>query len=428
MSEIVDMSADCPYCGHTLLLRCWTSINVKENPELRAQVISGDLFRFACPICEHTVSVEYPLYYHDPDRRFMIHVVPSVSDVEGASAEGDEDLSMSFQGYRYRTVVGTMRLAEKIKIFERGLDDFVVEMFKLNIACRLDVIQKVKPLLFDEMTDNEMKICCVDKKTGDAVVINGSLKEFYGFQKFRYGVAVPKGFAFVDVSNIRKYIGTRDVVSSFDREEMANLLVRIAYRAKELHYLIDAELRIDEDIMRGAMDFVVGQIPEIERRVPLRGDDWIAVKKCVGARAAIGMVLGIIAGSAWERDLFCLEEYGLQYVTVDRYGWDYIHDAAIGAICKREFDTLSHEVFNKMLQDLMGVIVMDHYVSKDIDWKNLVVSEYEKKNLLFILTGFVFGVNYYLHHPTAHSIEMGVANNPEVPHVRLKRSVEVKCI
>ena len=34
MSEIVDMSADCPYCGHTLLLRCWTSINVKENPEL----------------------------------------------------------------------------------------------------------------------------------------------------------------------------------------------------------------------------------------------------------------------------------------------------------------------------------------------------------------------------------------------------------
>lgn len=108
----------CPTCGTAFDVPRHDLVNVKENPELKASVISGEIFLQECPRCGRRHLVSGPLVYLDPDERVLLML-------------SDKPLSMADTGgYTARLVSRAGDLIEKVKIFDAGLDDKAIEMCK----------------------------------------------------------------------------------------------------------------------------------------------------------------------------------------------------------------------------------------------------------------------------------------------------------
>lgn len=108
----------CPTCGTSFSVQRYDLINVKENPELKASVINGEIFLQECPRCGRRHLWGGPLVYLDPDEMILLML-------------SDKPLSMADTGgYTARLVSRAGDLVEKVKIFDAGLDDKAVEMCK----------------------------------------------------------------------------------------------------------------------------------------------------------------------------------------------------------------------------------------------------------------------------------------------------------
>lgn len=119
----------CTRCGAPHTITVHDSINVAERPELKAQVLDGSLFVWECPHCGAHNLLRANLLYHDPAERLMVWMT-------GGSAELEERVSAAYGGvaelkdYTLRFVDEPGALIEKVKIFDTGLDDIVMEMAK----------------------------------------------------------------------------------------------------------------------------------------------------------------------------------------------------------------------------------------------------------------------------------------------------------
>lgn len=131
----------CPRCKHEQEYEVWRSINVDINPEMREKVLNGTLFDFKCRNCDHENKISYPVLYNDMTHDFMIYYCDEsgVEECKRALTEiiENEDTKEIAEEARYRIVTNYFQLAEKIKIFEAGLDDRMIELLKLDqiITC-----------------------------------------------------------------------------------------------------------------------------------------------------------------------------------------------------------------------------------------------------------------------------------------------------
>ena len=108
----------CPTCGTAFDVHRYDMVNVRENPELKASVISGEIFLQECPRCGRRHLVGGPLVYMDPDEMVLVML-------------SDKALSLSDTGgYTARLVSRAGDLIEKVKIFDAGLDDKAIELCK----------------------------------------------------------------------------------------------------------------------------------------------------------------------------------------------------------------------------------------------------------------------------------------------------------
>ena len=108
----------CPTCGTAFDVQRYDLVNVKENPELKASVLGGDIFLQECPRCGRRHLVGGPLVYLDPDEGVLIML-------------SDKPLAMADTGgYTARLVSRAGDLIEKVKIFDAGLDDRAIELCK----------------------------------------------------------------------------------------------------------------------------------------------------------------------------------------------------------------------------------------------------------------------------------------------------------
>lgn len=108
----------CPTCGTAFDVQRHDLVNVKENPELKASVLNGDIFLQECPRCGRRHLVGGPLVYLDPAEGVLLML-------------SDKPLSMADTGgYTARLVSRAGDLIEKVKIFDAGLDDRAIELCK----------------------------------------------------------------------------------------------------------------------------------------------------------------------------------------------------------------------------------------------------------------------------------------------------------
>lgn len=129
MSMPIELRIACPDCGAEQRFVVWESLNVTLDPDRKQELLNGELTQLVCAQCGWSGEVVYPMLYHDMAKRLMILLAPP----------GDEPpiealpLVELIRDYDLRVVTTRNELVEKILIFDAGLDDRVVEGFKLVI-------------------------------------------------------------------------------------------------------------------------------------------------------------------------------------------------------------------------------------------------------------------------------------------------------
>ena len=121
MSSIL---AKCSHCGAEHSVSVPQSVNAATSPDLMEKVRSGELFTWSCPHCGTANLLKVPFLYHDPNERVMIVLTDAPMSAEGLP-----------EGYTGRQVRSVGDLVEKIKIFDAGLDDLIIEMCKF-VTCQ----------------------------------------------------------------------------------------------------------------------------------------------------------------------------------------------------------------------------------------------------------------------------------------------------
>jgi hypothetical protein len=137
----------CPRCRTELELPLARSLNVSRSPESREALLRGTLHVTRCPACEQRVVVESQFDYLDFGRRQLLMIFRPEDEARWAELEPlpaalyqrsftDEQLPPLVrqigEGFRVRAVFGMAALREKVVLWEAGLDDAVVETWKLG--------------------------------------------------------------------------------------------------------------------------------------------------------------------------------------------------------------------------------------------------------------------------------------------------------
>jgi hypothetical protein len=140
MSSISKADIKCPQCGEALEVTVWDSLNSMLNPEEKERLLVGKLFEVTCAKCTAIHPVIYPMLYHDMQNKVMIQLVLNDENMEAAhrqiEALKNTELMIGIVGnkqidsYRYRFAKSIKELVEKARIFDCGLDDRVVEIFR----------------------------------------------------------------------------------------------------------------------------------------------------------------------------------------------------------------------------------------------------------------------------------------------------------
>ena len=139
MSIITEALAPCTKCGQQHKIIVYRSINIAENPELKAKVADGSLFLWECPHCGQVNLAKYETLYHDPVKKLMIWLIPA-GDVSETQMQAITMHTKAMGGYTLRRVNDMGSLMEKVLVTEAGLDDVVLEMCKY--ITKLEMIQK----------------------------------------------------------------------------------------------------------------------------------------------------------------------------------------------------------------------------------------------------------------------------------------------
>lgn len=148
MSKKQTVQVACPACKKESDYTIWESVNTAIDPEMKAAVRNRSAFLFTCPECGEKTYVDYSFLYHQMEDRIMIHYANTEENAENIYnlVTGKEMPGMAKDlfdhGYLIRIVRSQIELREKLAIFDAGLDDRIVELFKLYV---LAAFQKDNP-------------------------------------------------------------------------------------------------------------------------------------------------------------------------------------------------------------------------------------------------------------------------------------------
>lgn len=142
MSIINEALAPCSKCGQQHKVIVYKSINISDNPELKAKVADGSLFLWECPHCGQMNLARYETLYHDPAGKLMVWLIPA-GEISEAQMQAITMHTKAMGGYTLRRVNDMGTLMEKVLVAEAGLDDIVLEMCKY--VTKLEMLQKSVP-------------------------------------------------------------------------------------------------------------------------------------------------------------------------------------------------------------------------------------------------------------------------------------------
>lgn len=120
----------CIKCGNNFEIKEWNSINIEDIPELREQVIKGDIFKFRCEHCNEVHNIIYNCLYFDKINKFMVQLLPGFEANEYIFSPEEEEFIKTFGDNIYRLTSDYMPFLEKVRVLTEGLDDKAIEICK----------------------------------------------------------------------------------------------------------------------------------------------------------------------------------------------------------------------------------------------------------------------------------------------------------
>ena len=134
MSKPDHTSLTCPNCNHQFRAILWLSVTAPLNPDLRTRVLDGTIFSHVCPECRVTIEVNCDFTYSDPKLKFMIILARPKDDKLPSFPTGFlEGTASLLKDSQLRLVTSYDQLREKIRIFEAGLNDHLIELLKFYV-------------------------------------------------------------------------------------------------------------------------------------------------------------------------------------------------------------------------------------------------------------------------------------------------------
>ena len=143
MTSTRNVHVTCPACHAQGDFTVYKSINTKESPALKAKVRDGSLFQFVCPQCGAKMTVDYPFLYHQPEDHYMINYgkledgAKALEMLRGkgvALKDWATEMEKTTRPYVLRAVDDRLAFREKLFIFDAGLDDRLVEIYKFMVC------------------------------------------------------------------------------------------------------------------------------------------------------------------------------------------------------------------------------------------------------------------------------------------------------
>ncbi len=193
MSLEKNVEIKCPKCGNAIETLIWDSVNVTLDRELKNQILDGSFGMVTCPSCGEKTRLNYPFLYHDMEQKLMIQLVYDDEAAKNAVEEfkgfqGKTLPGASMDDYRFRVVNGIYALKDKIEIFDAGLDDREIEMYKLltlpTIQGQLQGAEKIEQYFYKASDGNKIAIIADGRVAGEVGLSDDFMeviRKQYGF-------------------------------------------------------------------------------------------------------------------------------------------------------------------------------------------------------------------------------------------------------
>lgn len=147
MSVHEDRVLCCPHCRHEEARSVAVSLDAGRAAQQRREILDETFQRFPCKACGGTFRAEGPLIYIDFDGKLWLGVFPGAW--EAAWWDHEDEPRGAFErymiescpplvrswgpGFAVRAVFGLGRLREKLVAHDAGIDDRVLEAYKLDL-------------------------------------------------------------------------------------------------------------------------------------------------------------------------------------------------------------------------------------------------------------------------------------------------------
>lgn len=142
----------CPKCGKEYRMSIWHRLNTQAHPVCKNKIINDTFFRKKCPHCSADIYIYNDIVIEDIERDalfFYSHNPQLVSAME--YSVNQHKLKPQFEQFHTIRVVDSPDvLREKMRIFDCGKDDRIIELIKLSFLNELNekgMIKQTKDVL-----------------------------------------------------------------------------------------------------------------------------------------------------------------------------------------------------------------------------------------------------------------------------------------
>lgn len=158
----------CPECKEKFQADVYTSINVQMDKNIKNKVLNGTFFDFECTYCHKNFNVPYPVLYHDMDRKLLLQFSVDEDVEQTMKVLSAIDIS---KDYTVRFVDTYRNWIEKILIFDSGLDDRIMELYKLLVLSQYEDASNLNGLYYWNIqnVENPHYVLVLDEKQSDTM-------------------------------------------------------------------------------------------------------------------------------------------------------------------------------------------------------------------------------------------------------------------
>ena len=202
-------SVKCPKCGQLSDITVWSSITVKDSPDLKEDLLHGKINIFRFPSCHQAALMPSPMLYHDEEKKLMISFTPCADSVQeqqlydnvmkASTESGELD---KLEGYNLRFVTDFNELLEKLLIFDSGLNDKAVEVIKLMIIMQDADKCEHRSCRFGKRDGAELEFMITDRKENQVYTSRVPLDSYNTiWEQLRASGVKPYSFAWERVNS-----------------------------------------------------------------------------------------------------------------------------------------------------------------------------------------------------------------------------------